>query len=344
MSQAEIKNSPTRKHGSVIQRAWSRIPATEKAPLAVLIVLVVFMSAFAPKVFFSFYNLLNVLSTASVIAIMACGMTFVIICGGIDLSIGSVFAFGSAVAVGLGGRTSTIAFLPNLINLPPWLGIVIGIVVSLCLGLFNGIVTTRLKVTPFIATLGMMGIARGLTYLYTDGFPLDTIDSRFRLISNGAVGFITFPIILAAIAVVLSFVILNRTTYGRYIYAVGQNETIARLNTIPTQKIKLMVYGMMGALAGLSGIIMASKVNSAYPAAGEGYEIDVITVVVLGGTSLFGGEGTIRGTVMGVLIMGILSNALGFMGVSIYFRHIVTGALLIVAIISNFYFKKQNRR
>jgi ribose/xylose/arabinose/galactoside ABC-type transport system permease subunit len=302
--------------------------------LAALVVMAVVLSLLSPA-FLTPYNLLNILSSVSVNGIMACGMAFVIIAGGIDISVGSVFAVGGAVAASLLGSTYTSAPLAKLVALPVPLAILGGLIVCALLGFVNGIVVAKLRVPPFIATLGMMGTARGLTYLYTGGFPITfpTEVPSFRWIGSGFVGPIPSLSLIFLIIVLASWWLLRSTVYGRYIYAIGGNEEGARLSGIRISAVKVITYTLLGALSGLSGIILTARINAASPEAGLGYELDVITAVVIGGTLLSGGKGTILGTVVGIFIMAVLANGLNLLGVQTYYQYLAKGVVLILAVI-----------
>ena len=310
--------------------------------LAALLGMCFFLTVFSPA-FLTRYNILNVLSTASINGIMACGMTFVIISGGIDLSVGSVLALGGAIAAGLLGSTYTSAPLARLLTLPVPLAIIGGIFFCSLTGLINGLVITKFRVPPFVATLGMMGTARGLTYLYTGGFPITfpTEIPVFRWIGSGFIGPSPTPVVIFLLIVIVCWWLLNFTVYGRYLYAIGGNEEVVQLSGINIHLIKIITYVFLGALAGLSGIILTTRINAASPEAGLGYELDIITAVVIGGTSLAGGRGTILGTVIGIFIMVVLANGLNLLGVLTYHQYLAKGIVLIIAVVLDSYRRKR---
>ncbi len=267
-------------------------------------------------------NLLNVARQVSINAIISVGMTMVILTGGIDLSVGSTVALAGSVTAGLltAGQGMSTAILA---------GLLIGVV----LGCFNGLLITRANVPPFIATLGTMTAARGFTLVYTDGRPITGMDDAFRFLGGGYIAGIPVPVVLMVIVFAAAYVVLRQTKFGRYVYAIGGNEEAARLSGIHTKKILLSVYSIAGLLAGFSGIIMASRLNSAQPTAGVSFELDAIAAVVLGGTSLSGGMGTIGGTLIGALIIGILDNGLNLLNVSSFYQQVAKGAVILLAVI-----------
>ncbi|MDF2636733.1 MAG: ribose transporter permease [Pelosinus sp.] len=249
--------------------------------------------------FLTVNNLLNVTRQISINAIISVGMTLVILTGGIDLSVGSIVALTGSITAGLlvGGQSIFLAIL-------------VGMLVGVTLGLCNGLLITRGRIPPFIATLGIMTAARGFTLVYTEGRPITGMGEGFRFLGGGYIGGIPVPVIIMIIIFIATYIMLKKTRLGRYIYAIGGNEEAARLSGINTKKILLSVYALGGLLAGFSGIIMASRLNSAQPTAGISFELDAIAAVVLGGTSFAGGGGTIGGTLIGAFIIGILDNGL----------------------------------
>lgn len=286
-----------------------------------LLVLVIVLS-FASEYFLTANNLLNVLRQVSIIGIVAYGMTFVILSGGIDLSVGSVLALSSAITAGVMSSTHSIT-----------LAILAGLVTGALLGTFTGVLVSKAKMPAFIVTLAMMSIGRGLTLIYTGGRPIsEGFTDLFNYIGGGYVGPIPFPVILLLALLGIGYLILNNTPYGRYVYALGGNEDATRLSGINTDKIKMTVYTISGIMAAVSGIVLASRLGSAQPQAGLGYELDAIATVVLGGTSLAGGSGGIVGTLMGALIIGVLNNGMTLLGVSSFFQQVVKGLVILLAV------------
>jgi len=270
--------------------------------------------------FFTISNMLIVMRQTSIVAFLGVGMTFVILGAGIDLSVGSVLAFSGAVAAGV------------MQNEGIFLGILAGLAVGTALGAFSGLVITKLKIPAFIATLAMMTIARGSTLVYTDGRPITGLPSSFAFLGRGYIGNIPFPIILMLIIFVLAYIILKLTRFGRYVYATGGNINAARASGIKVNNIIISNFAISGFLSGLTGIILASRLNSAQPTAGMGYELDAIAAVVLGGTNLFGGEGELWGTLIGAFIMGILNNGLNMLNVSSFYQQVVKGIVILIAV------------
>ncbi|WWS88950.1 ribose ABC transporter permease [Sporosarcina psychrophila] len=292
-------------------------------PLIGLLLIVIIISIMSPN-FLTLNNLLNVLRQVSINALIAFGMTFVILTGGIDLSVGSILALTGAVTAGLmaGG-------------MDPLLAMFLGLLLGAVLGAINGVIIAKGKVAPFIATLATMTIYRGLTLVYTEGKPISGLgDSQaFQLLGKGYFFGIPVPVITMAITFGILYFILKKTTFGRRVYAVGGNEEASRLSGISVDRIKIYVYALTGMLAALAALILTSRLNSAQPTAGNMFELDAIAAVVLGGTSLTGGRGWIVGTLIGALIIGVLNNGLNLIGVSSFFQQVVKGAVILVAVL-----------
>ena len=286
--------------------------------LLALIIVLSFMSPY----FLTIPNLLNVIRQVSIIAIVSFGMTMVILTGGIDLSVGSMLAFAGAISAGM--------IVNSGLNI--FLAILIGLAAGTALGLFNGIAVAKAKLPAFIVTLAMMTVARGFTLIYTDGRPISGFDETFRFFGAGYIGRIPVPVIIMFILLFVIYILLKKTPLGRYIYAIGGNETATKLSGINTDKIKIAVYGLNGFLAAVSGIILTSRLNSAQPMAGEGYELDAIAAVVLGGTSLSGGSGGVVGTIIGALIIAVLNNGLNLLNVSSFYQLVAKGGVILLAV------------
>lgn len=283
--------------------------------------------------FLTIPNILNILRQTSINAIIAAGMTFVILTGGIDLSVGSILAItGAVVATLISGGTNV------------FIAVILGIIIGAIIGVVNGAIISKGKIQPFIATLATMTLLRGYTLVFTDGKPISTGDlpsaDLFSEIGSGDFLGIPIPIYIMVLVFAVAYYILKHTPIGRYVYALGGNEDATKLSGINTDKIKLYVYGISGALAALAGIIITARLSSAQPQAGSGYELDAIAAVVLGGTSLAGGFGSVLGTVVGALIIGILNNALNLMDVSSYYQLLVKGFVILVAVLLD---RKQNK-
>lgn len=292
-------------------------------PLFGLLLLIIIVSILNPS-FLSLTNIFNVLRQVSISAIIAFGMTFVILTGGIDLSVGSTLALTGAIAASLlaGG-------------MDPILTMGIALILGLILGAVNGVIITKGKVAPFIATLATMTIYRGLTLVFTEGRPISGLGDHyvFQLFGKGYFLGFPIPVVTMVIAFFILYFILQKTTFGRRVYAVGGNEEAAKLSGINTDRVKIAVYAITGFLAALSALILTSRLNSAQPTAGESYELDAIAAVVLGGTSLNGGKGWIFGTLIGALIIGVLNNGMNLIGVSSFWQQVVKGIVILLAVL-----------
>jgi ribose transport system permease protein len=278
-------------------------------------------------------NTWNVMRQISVNVVISVGMTLVILTGGIDLSVGSVLALAGAITAFLlksGAEFQTMNLYVGFTLLGALLG---GTLVGAFLGWFNGLTITRFKVPPFVATLAMLTIARGFTMLLTGGFPITGFSTQMAFIGTGWFLGIPVPVWISAFVVLFAVVLTDKTRLGRHIYAIGGNETAAELSGLKIKRIKLIVYSIAGALAGIGGIIVTSRLDSAQPNAGIGFELDSIAAVVIGGTSLSGGKGTIMGTVQGALIIGILNNGLVLLNVSPFWQQVIKGMVILLAVI-----------
>ena len=274
----------------------------------------------------------NVLRQISVNICISVGMTLVVLTAGIDLSVGSILAFSGAVAAGL--LKSGISFPENdlFIGFTLLGTILAGLATGSFLGFFNGWVITKFKVPPFVATLAMLTVARGFTMLWTKGYPISSLGTNFAYIGTG--WFLGIPVLvwIAVVVVIAAMIISNKTALGRYIYAIGGNENAAKLSCMNIDKVKFIVYTLAGALAAIGGIMVTSRLDSAQPNAGMSYELDAIAAVVIGGTSLSGGRGTIIGTVLGAIIIGVLNNGLVLLDVSPFWQQVVKGMVILLAV------------
>lgn len=271
-------------------------------------------------------NIFNILRQTSINAIIAAGMTFVILTGGIDLSVGATFAFSGAVAAWLIGAGQ-----------PVFVAVIAALIVGMLIGVTNGFVISKGKLQPFIVTLATMTIFRGATLVFTQGKPIsagyEANAEAFAAIGNGYTLGIPNPILIMLVVFGVCYFLLKRTTIGRYVYAVGGNEEATKLSGVNVSRIKLFVYGISGFLAALAGVIITARLSSAQPTAGTGYELDAIAAVVLGGTSLAGGVGSVLGTISGALIIGILNNALNLLNVSSYYQLLAKGLVILIAVL-----------
>ncbi|MBN2355752.1 ribose ABC transporter permease [candidate division KSB1 bacterium] len=282
--------------------------------------------------FLTVSNLLNIAQQTSINAIIAVGMTFVIITAGIDLSVGSILAL------------SGVVMATTLKAGVPWpIAVLVGLLVGFFCGIVNGFLITRGKLPPFISTLGMMSVARGVALMFTEGRPVSGFSDQFRFIANGEWFHVPLPVIVMIGVYLLAHFLLTRTKLGRYTYAIGGNEEAALLSGVNVNFYKTVVYGLCGLLSGLAAVILTARLNSAQPIAGIMYELDAIAATVIGGTSLMGGEGSIVGTLIGALIMGVLRNGLNLLGVSSFIQQTVIGSVIILAVLIDMALKKQKK-
>jgi len=264
-----------------------------------------------------------VLRQVSVNGILAIGVTFVIIAGGIDLSLGSVVALTGVAAASFAHPGAYPLIVPLLM----------GLLTGVLAGVINGLTITLGKVAPFIVTLGMMTMTRGLALVWSDGRPVTNLSPAFNFIGGGDLLYIPVPILLFVLVIIVAYILLNYTTAGRYIYAVGGNEQAARASGIRVNAVKMFAYIICSGLAALAGIVLAARITTGQPNAGVAYELDAIAAVVIGGTSLLGGRGTVTGTVIGVLIIGVINNGLDLLNVSSYYQQIIKGVIIIGAVL-----------
>ena len=305
--------------------------ARQLGTLSGLLGLIVVLWILTPH-FLTVSNLLNVAQQATIIAIIAVGMTFVIITGGIDLSVGSVLAFAGVVMANA---------LQSGVPLP--LALLIGLGVGLLCGVINGVLITIGRLPPFIATLGMMSVARGAALMFTEGRPISGFSEGFRSIATGEILRIPAPVVIMIVVYLIAHFVLKRTKLGRYTYAIGGNEEAALLSGINVRLNKTLVYGIAGLLSGLAAILLTARLNSAQPIAGMNYELDAIAATVIGGTSLLGGEGTVSGTLIGALIMAVLRNGLNLLSVSSFFQQVVIGSVIIFAVLIDMALKRRGK-
>lgn len=267
-------------------------------------------------------NLINILRQASINAIISVGMTMVILTGGIDLSVGSVLALSAVVAADA---------LKS--GAPVGLVIIGALLLGGLLGLINGAFISRLHIPPFIATLGMLTVARGLTLIYTQGQPITGLPAAFRTLGTGSLGPVPMPVVIALLVYAAGIIFLTRTRYGEYIYMLGDNPTAARFAGVPVTKMTLLVYVISGICAALAGLILIARLDSAQPVIGQGYEFDAIAAVVVGGTSFAGGEGSLLGTLLGAVFLETINNGLNLLDVSSLWGQVVKGAVIALALL-----------
>ncbi len=293
----------------------------ESAIWLVLIVLFVGF-AFASPNFLSESNLFLIVRQVSMFGIAAVGMTFVILIGGIDLSTGSVITLVNVIC----------AYVMVNMGFSIPLAILVSLVIAVCIGSLNGIMVSRIGMPAIIATFATQIIFEGAAYMISGGTPIYGFDANFKLIGQGYLGPVPVPVIIMVACFALGGFILNKTYFGRYFYAVGGNEDASRLSGIKVRLVKFSIYCLSGLFAGIAGIVMLSRTNSAQPTAGKGFEFDVITCVVLGGVSVSGGYGKISNVLAGTMIIGILTNGMVLINVSTYMQMIVKGLVLILAV------------
>jgi ribose/xylose/arabinose/galactoside ABC-type transport system permease subunit len=313
--------------------------------LIVLIVIAIVFYVLEPQ-FASQRNLFNIARQVSIYGILAVGMTFVILTGGIDLSVGSVLAFAGLVAasvekgcrgllcVGAAGEAEGY-------GVPAAMAAAIGI--GLVAGLLQGLGVSKLKVPAFVVTLGGMSVFRGAALLWSEGQPISAFRDQYKLLGQGFIGPVPIPVLIFATLALVGFIVLRYTRYGRRIYAVGGNQEAARLSGLNTTWLLTSVYIISGLCAGFAGFLLSSRLNSAEQVAGIGYELTVIAGVVIGGTSLFGGEGGIFGTVVGIVLIGVLSNGLTLLNVNPYWQQIAVGLIIVLAVFFDQWVKRRRR-
>ena len=302
------------------------------ALLAMFIFLTVFPTT--RSTFLTPKNMFNILRQNASNLFLATGMTMVIILGGIDLSVGSVIALSGVVAAGC---------VVNF-GLPEAVGFIAAIAVGAAVGLFNGFIICKTDIPPFIVTLASMNITKGIALVLTGGAPIRCMTDAFKFPGAGYVGPVPTPVILMIIIFILAALMINKTQLGRHIYAVGGNVQAAKFSGISVQKVKFIVYAYTGVMAGIAGVVIASRLYSGQPTAGDGAEMDAIASVVVGGTSMSGGSGRIGGTLIGVLIIGVLNNGLNLMGVDSNFQYIVKGLVILLAVYVDFLRNKKAGR
>ena len=290
-------------------------------PFIGLLMIIVVLSFLTDR-FFTISNLLNVARQVSINTLLGVGLTFVILTGGIDLSVGAILALSGALGAGLLG-----------LGYDPVLAVLFSCLVGLLAGTLNGTIVAYGRVAPFIATLATMTLFRGATLVYTEGRPIRAVAEGFNTLGGGYIGPIPTPVIITFVVVLLAWFVLTNMTVGRRIFALGGNEEATILSGVKTTRYKIMVYSVSGLLSGLAGAILTSRLLSAQPTAGAGYELDAIAAVVIGGTRLTGGQGGVAGTLIGALIIGIIDNGLNLLNVSSFYQQAVKGLIILIAVL-----------
>ncbi len=305
----------------------------QKYGIVLVLLLICAVLSFLSPVFLTAPNLINVIRQISINGILAIGMTLIIITGGIDLSVGSQVALTGAVVAGLLSSGTSIA-----------LAIIVGLAAGALIGFINGTIITKGGVPPFIVTLGMLTAARGITLIYTGGRPIYNLGSTFRFFGAGYVGGIPVPVIILGIILIISHFVAKHTVFGREVYAVGGNPEAAVYSGVNKNKRLVQVYTFMGFLSAITGIVLTSRLGSADPTAGTGFELDAIAAVVIGGTSMFGGEGAVTGTMIGALIIGVINNGLNLLNVSSYYQQVIKGVIVVGAVLMDGYARNKQKK
>lgn len=305
----------------------------QKYGIVLVLLLICAVLSFLSPVFLTAPNLINVIRQISINGILAIGMTLIIITGGIDLSVGSQVALTGAVVAGLLSSGTSIA-----------LAIIVGLAAGALIGFINGTIITTGGVPPFIVTLGMLTAARGITLIYTGGRPIYNLGSTFRFFGAGYVGGIPVPVIILGIILIISHFVAKHTVFGREVYAVGGNPEAAVYSGVNKNKRLVQVYTFMGFLSAITGIVLTSRLGSADPTAGTGFELDAIAAVVIGGTSMFGGEGAVTGTMIGALIIGVINNGLNLLNVSSYYQQVIKGVIVVGAVLMDGYARNKQKK
>ena len=334
-----------RKHGSIGRSGFSTIAFLEKFGILIFLVLLIVFFYFQNHRFLLQRNIFNILSEVSIYGVIAVGMTYVILTAGIDLSVGSILAFAAMCGAVVVKGTSEGRFVSGADVETGWaMAMATACFVGLVAGWLHGLAITRLKVPPFIVTLGGMTVWRGATLVLGKGGPISGFDESYRMWGKGELLGIPTPVIVFAIVAVIGYVILRYTRFGRQVYAVGCNREAARLAGVNVNRVITRVYVIVGFLAGLAGFLLSAKLSSAEAVAGEMYELRVIASVVIGGTSLFGGIGGIGGTVVGAILIGVLINGLVIMNVGAYYQQIIIGVIIVLAVAFDTFAKSRRSR
>ncbi|QGU94656.1 ribose ABC transporter permease [Clostridium bovifaecis] len=305
---------------------------TKHRTIAVL-VLILIVATFISDDFLTVDNLLNVIRQVAIVAIVAAGMTFVILTGGIDLSVGSILALSGAMSASVLAKSNSV-----------FIAIIVALAIGVAFGFFNGIFITKGGIPPFIVTLASMVLVRGCVLVFTNGSPIAIKSAAYKFIGKGYILGIPFPIIVLIGIFAIGYFILKYTKFGRSVFSLGGNREASRLSGISIKKTETLVYTISGLMAGLTGLLLTSRLGSAQPTAGNGYELDAIAAVILGGTSLSGGQGAIFPTAIGALILGVLDNILTLMNVNPFAANIVKGAVILLAVLADSKFKNLSNK
>jgi ribose/xylose/arabinose/galactoside ABC-type transport system permease subunit len=291
--------------------------------VAMALVILVFIFTLATPVFMTPNNLLNITRQISVISLIAIAMTMVIITGGIDLSVGSVIAMAGIITASCIKEMQ----LPNIV------GIIMGVLVGVSTGMVNGLLIAYLNMPAFITTMGTMTVLRGLGYMYTQAYPIYDLPRQFKVLGQGYVGMVPIPTIIFIIAAIMVYILLRKTVFGRHIYAIGGNPEASKLAGIDVRAVSLVVYILSGLICGIAAVMQTARIGAGLPTIGEGFELDAIAAAVIGGTAMSGGSGTILGTIIGSILLGVLSNGLSLLDVDSYIMKVISGLVVILAVL-----------
>ncbi len=315
-----------------LRRIWQSLVNDYIMIFAVLFLVLVL--SLMSDTFLSLTNLMNVLRQMSMVAILAVGMFFVMVGGGIDISVGSLVGLSSIVVAA--GLTSW--------GLHPAVAIALAVGVGALCGLVNGLLVARVGVPALIGTLGMMEVARGLLYVFTEGYPIGIKDTSISFIGKGYLWVIPWPVIFMLVIYIIGHFVSQKTKFGRYVYAVGGNDEASHLSGIKVVNIRLITYVLSGVAAGISGVILASRMSSGQPNAAEGWEFEAITAALIGGVSIVGGKGKVFGVLLGAILIALLTNGMTLMDVSSYWQRVIKGAVLVGAIVLDVYRTRRQSR
>jgi ribose transport system permease protein len=299
-----------------------RIFRAREAGIALVVIVIMVGLSIASPNFFTAGNLAIVARIIALNSIIAMGMTLVILLGGIDLSVGSVVALASVM----------VGYVLVRMQMPIWVSILAGLLTGVVIGMMNGTLIVKTGVAPFIITLGMMGLARGLALVITKGSTISGLPESYLALGQGYWGLVPYPVIIMLVLAVIIHIMLSRTTFGRRIYFIGSNEDAAILSGINVNRIKIIVFSICSTLAAVEAVIETARMSTAQPASGVGYELTAIGAVIIGGASMSGGEGTILGTILGATLLGLITNGLILLGVSAYWQQVFSGAIIILAV------------
>lgn len=312
--------------------------------ILILIVLIILAAILTQGLFLKTRNLLNILRQVSMMGLISLGVTIVIISKGIDLSSGSILALVTVVVASLAQQASwSLKMFPNLPELPVIVPIMVGLLIGVVCGAINGGFIAYAGIPAFISTLGMYTSARGLAFVYSNGNPISTLIPSYTIIGQGDLFGIPIPVIIFLFFTIITYIMLNYTKFGKFVYAIGGNENAAIVSGIPIAKVKIIIYAYAGFLSAVAAIILSSRINSGQPGLGVGYELDAIAAATVGGVSHSGGIGTIGGTIIGVLIMGTLTNTMDLMNISPYWQQFVRGAIIVAAVCVDTYRRSKSK-